>query len=202
MNQRLAAGLFAAAAFFSAPLQADDYEYQDEIIAPDGWFIASQDPCDGFITFQNIRRANINFTFAFFPETETNSIDSIASLLLKNLNCLNPQIRKNEIGAHVINCENSINIDIWEENLDNPELSIYSAIISANQTREELNPELPRMLQVSLQYQRLALDYLRSNRCPHSADLFDDSSTPPDEEENPELQKDTDRIDSSTPKDK
>ena len=186
MNQRIAAGLFAAAAFFSAPLQADDYEYQDEIIAPDGWFIAS----------------NINFTFAFFPETETNSIDSIASLLLKNLNCLNPQIRKNEIGAHVINCENSINIDIWEENLDNPELSIYSAIISANQTREELNPELPRMLQVSLQYQRLALDYLRSNRCPHSADLFDDSSTPPDEEENPELQKDTDRLDSSTPKDK
>ena len=150
MNQRIAAGLFAAAAFFSAPLQADDYEYQDEIIAPDGWFIASQDPCDGFITFQNIRRANINFTFAFFPETETNSIDSIASLLLKNLNCLNPQIRKNEIGAHVINCENSINIDIWEENLDNPELSIYSAIISANQTREEFSLELPPMRQVSL----------------------------------------------------
>ena len=69
---------------------AADEQEQDEIVPPEGWFIASQDPCDCFISFQNTRRPTMNFTYAYFFETETNTIDNIAKLLIKNLNCINP----------------------------------------------------------------------------------------------------------------
>lgn len=144
---------------------AADEQEQDEIVPPEGWFIASQDPCDCFISFQNTRRPTMNFTYAYFFETETNTIDNIAKLLIKNLNCINPQIKKNEIGTHIISCENNINIDIWEVSNENPAVNLYATMISSNLNEDELNSELPRMLQASLQYQNISLDFHRSNRC-------------------------------------
>lgn len=155
-------------ALFIAPnlvcAQASD-QSQEDLYIPDGWFAASSDPCDYFISLQKTNRANINFTYAYFLETETNTIDSISRLLIKNLNCLNPQIQKNEIGSQVIKCDSNLNIEIWEETKEELSLNIIATLITANLIGDDLNIELPKLVQVSNKYQSKSLEYYRTNRC-------------------------------------
>lgn len=137
----------------------------EKTVSLDNWFIVRQNPCDFFITLQHRNRPNTSFSYVIFKETGAITVDTVATRLIKNLSCLNSSTQKNDTGAQIVTCENNMQFDIWETNLDDVGLTLITALILVDIPKDLLDQEMPKLLQTSMIYQYQAVDAYTNKKC-------------------------------------
>lgn len=137
----------------------------EKITNPDNWIVISQDPCNGYVIYQNKVNPNQNFIYAVIADIDSVTVDDFAEVLTEGWDCKSPQVKKNDTGGRNVQCANRIDMAIWEDRIDEVDSNAHFAVILRNITHAEVQPDLTKLMQTSMLYKENYIRSYRSGAC-------------------------------------